>query len=267
MTISLLLSIGIFLIGLALGSFTSAAVYRLHTKEHKFIKGRSICPQCKMQLKVKDLIPLVSYFMLRGRCRYCQKEISYMYPTLELLFGGLLVAFFVKFPFFNEFLQFDGWNFLSFIIFAIYTFILLFTFFFDLHYLHVADEILLPGIFIGLLTSFLPGFPNLIDLLVGLLIGAGFFTIQYTLSRGKWVGAGDIRVGGFIGVILGWKLTILGLILSYIIGSVTSLILAIRRHQFRGIKIPFAPFLVTGTLLTIFFGQNILEWYMKFLGL
>lgn len=267
MAINLFLGIVIFIIGTALGSFTSVCVYRLHTKEHKVLKGRSFCPSCKVPLKPRDLIPLVSYIALRGRCRNCQADISYMYPLLELLNGGLLLALFVKYPFFNEFLQFDFDLLLQFLLFTFYTFILLFTFFFDLHYLHVADEVLLPGILVGLLTTFLPFTPNLIDMLIGILIGGGFFALQYALSKGKWVGSGDIRVGALIGVMFGWQLTLFALICSYIVGSIVAVTVGLKKGKFIGVKIPFAPFLVTGSFVTMFFGREILEWYLKFIGL
>lgn len=255
--------ITLFIFGTALGSFLSVVIYRLHHREKGIFKGRSHCVECRTPLQAKDLIPLISYITLRGKCRYCTKEISYMYPLLELVSGGLYALFFLKFPFFDEFLNFDGVLLIQYLLFGIYTFILLFTFFFDLHYRHVADEILLPAILLGLVATLVPGSPHIIDALIGLVIPVVFFGAQFVLSRGTWIGSGDLRVGAFMGVILGWKLVIVSLVLSYIIGSIVSILVAVKKHQFYGVKIPFAPFLVTGTFLTIFFGEKILRWYLS----
>lgn len=263
MTILIFFLIGLFILGTILGSFTSMLVYRLHAKEHPVFKGRSICPQCKTRLSAKDLIPLVSYLLLRGKCRHCKQGISYMYPLIELLNGSLLVLLFLKFPFVDNMLIFDVNMLIFYILYAFYTLILLFTFFFDLHYKHVADEILLPGILIGLLATFHPKSPHFVDALIGLAIPVLFFSLQYLLSKGTWIGAGDIRVGAFMGVILGFKLVIVALVISYLIGSIISIFIALKLHKFTGVKIPFAPFLVAGTFLTIFFGDRILNWYLS----
>lgn len=258
----------IFILGTVLGSATSVFIYRLHAGKNAF-KGRSMCPACEAPLKAKDLVPIFSFLLLRGKCRYCGKEISWMYPFLELLFGILLVIFFLKYPFVDEFLNFDGGNLAHFLLYTFYTGVLLFTFFFDLHYLKVADEILLPAILIGLIATISPRpeTPDFYHALVGMLIAASFFGIQYFISRGKWMGEGDIRVGAFMGVILGYPLIIVALVLSYLVGSIGSIFVAVKKHQFHGLKVPFAPFLVIGTFLTIFYGQQILDWYLRTLML
>lgn len=263
-----LFSLILFILGAAIGSFTSVIIYRLHSHRKGIFRGRSSCPECEMQLKPLDLVPILSYLTLRGKCRYCSKEISYMYPLLELLTGFLFVLLFFKFPFADQALHFSGTLLGLYLLYAFYAFVLIFTFFFDLHYLKVSDEILLPAILIGLIATIAtPLTPHIFDALIGAGISVAFFGLQILVSKGTWVGLGDLRVGAFMGVILGWKLTVVALFLSYLIGSVVSLGIVIRKRKFVGVKIPFAPFLVSGTIISIFFGEAILGWYLRGLGL
>lgn len=257
----------LFIIGAAVGSFTSVVIYRLHHKKKGILRGRSACTECETELKSLDLIPIVSFLSLRGKCRYCSKEISYMYPLLELITGGLFALLFLKFPFFNSALQFSGVIFGMYCLYAFYVFVLVFTFFFDLHYLKVSDEILLPAILIGLIATIAtPLTPHFFNAVMGAAVAVAFFGAQFLISKGTWIGLGDLRIGAFMGVIFGWKLTIVALFLSYLIGSVVSIFIIARKKKFRGVKIPFAPLLVTGTLVTIFFGDAILQWYLRGLG-
>lgn len=253
----------LFIVGAAVGSFTSVVIYRLHKGKHGILRGRSACPECEKDLQPLDLVPIVSYLTLRGKCRYCSKEISYMYPLLEAISGVIFASLFFMFPFFNSALQFSGTNMGLYLLHAFYSFVLIFTFFYDLHYLRVADEILLPAILIGLIATIAyPLTPHFLDALLGAAIAVAFFGLQILLSKGKWLGLGDLRVGAFMGVILGWKQVILALVLSYFIGSFVALFVAVHKKKFKGVKIPFAPLLVTGTFITLFFGQEILHWYL-----
>lgn len=260
-------SIVLFLLGAAVGSFTSVMIYRLHHSKGGIFRGRSACPNCETKLAPLDLIPIISYLTLRGKCRYCSKEISYMYPILEVLTGFIFVLLFFKFPFVDNALHFSVSLSGLYLLYAFYSFVLIFTFFFDFHYLKVSDEILLPAILIGLIATIAqPLTPHIFDALIGAAIAVAFFGLQILISKGTWVGLGDLRVGALMGVVLGWKLTLVALFISYLIGSVVSLFIIIRKRKFVGVKIPFAPFLVTGTFVTIFFGEAILAWYLKGLG-
>lgn len=269
MPLTLAVVLGLFILGACVGSFTSVVIYRLHSRKSGIITGRSQCTTCEVPLKALDLVPVLSYLTLRGKCRYCSTSISYMYPFLEIVSGALFAALFFKFPFVDvATLQFSESLLGMYLLYAVYAFILLFTFFFDLHYMKVADEILLPAILLGLIATIAaPLTPFLIDALLGLCVAVGFFGLQVLVSKGKWVGMGDLRVGAFMGVILGWKLTLVALFISYILGSVIALVVVLRHKKIMGIKIPFAPFLVTGTVVTLFFGEKMLAWYLTSLGL
>lgn len=264
MTLTIFFIALLFIFGAAVGSFTSVVIYRMHTQEKGILTGKSKCTSCKTPLKPLDLIPIASYLFLRGKCKYCNKEISYMYPLLELMTGLLFSLLFLKFQFVDSNLVFSEKILGMYALYAVYTFILVFTFFYDLHYLKVADEILLPAILIGLIATLAtPLTPHIFDALIGAGIGIAFFGIQILVSRGTWVGMGDLRIGAFMGVILGWKLIIVALFVSYLLGSVISIIIVLKKKQFFGIKIPFAPFLVIGTFITIFIGEEILKWYLN----
>ncbi len=259
--------IALFILGAAVGSFISVFIYRLHAGKKGIISGRSHCPDCEEKLAPLDLIPIVSFLVLRGKCRYCSKEISYMYPLLEIMTGTLFSLLFLKFPFFDATLNFSEVMLGMYALFAAYFFVLVFTFFYDLHYLQIADEILLPAIIIGLIATIAtPLTPNIFDALLGAAIALLFFGAQFLFSKGTWIGLGDLRVGAFMGVILGWKMLLVALVLSYLLGSFVSLFIAAKKKKFLGIKIPFAPFLVGGTLVTIFFGDQVLAWYLQTLG-
>lgn len=269
MILKTLIFAGLFVFGACAGSFLSVLIYRLHANETGILRGRSKCVSCKTQLKPLDLIPLISYLTLRGKCRYCNKEISYMYPLIEIATGALFALLFIKFPFIDAAtLQFSETTLAMYALYAFFTLTLVFTFFFDLHYMQVADEILLPAILIGLIATIAaPLTPNIIDALLGAAVAIAFFGLQILFSKGKWVGTGDLRVGAFMGVMLGFKPTIVALFLSYMIGSIVSIFIIIRTRKFGGVKIPLAPFLVMGTFLTIFFGQDILAWYLNAISL
>lgn len=263
MFLTFLYFLSLFILGAAVGSFTSVLIYRLHSGKKGIFRGRSHCPECETQLRPIDLVPIASYLSLRGQCRYCSKEISWMYPLLEIVSGGIFALVFVKFPFIDAQLNFDTAAIGLYLLHAFYAFVLIFTFFYDLHYYKVADEILLPAILIGLIATIaFPLTPHFFDAIIGAGLALAFFGFQYLASRGKWIGLGDLRVGAFMGVILGWKMFLVALFVAYILGSVVSIIVAATKKKFFGVKIPFAPLLVTGTFAALFFGQELLDWYL-----
>lgn len=267
MTLTPLFLLVLFCLGAAVGSFISVLLYRLHSKQKGILTGRSKCRDCEKPLSPLDLIPIASYLMLRGKCRYCNKEISYMYPVLEMVTGGLFALLFLKFPFLNNALQFSGQELGLYLLYGFYAFVLIFTFFYDLHYLEISDEILLPAILVALIATLgFPVTPHITDALIGGLIGTAFFGFQYLISKGTWVGLGDLRMGAFMGVILGWKLVLVALFVSYMLGSVVAIFVAAKKKKFKGVKIPFAPILATGTFVTIFFGESLMSWYLRGLG-
>lgn len=263
MNIHIVLIVFVGLVGMAFGSFLSVAIHRMHVEKTSWVKGRSHCPKCMSPLRWHDLIPLLSYLLLRGKCRDCGESISYMYPLMELLTGVMCALIFVKFPFYNSELLLSETNLWLFLLYFFYTIVLMFTFFYDIKYMEVSDTVLVPTIVIALIATIgSPLTPSLPDALIGAAIPVAFFSLQIILSKGKWIGGGDIRVGALMGAILGWQLVIVALFASYIIGSIVSIGIALKKETIRGIQVPFAPFLVIGTFVALFFGNVIIQWYL-----
>lgn len=236
-------------LGLIVGSFLSMLIPRLHNDEKGIVFGRSHCSRCKHVLTAKELIPLVSYLVQGGKCKKCKKSIGAVYPLTELataLTFGALFAYTMYWP--------------EFLIYAILFSILIFIFVYDLRYKEIHDAVMLPGIFLAFAASFLVGDP--ISSLIGAAIGVGFFGIQWLISRGQWVGSGDMRIGAFMGFMLGWEKMILALVFAYILGSIIGVALLASKKADRKTALPLGPFLVAGTVVAFFWGQNLIEWYL-----
>lgn len=248
-----------FIFGLAIGSFLNCLIYRLYHK--KSLWGRSFCPQCGHRISWYDNIPLISFIVLRARCRHCRQKISWQYPLIELATGFFFIAGFL-----NTLNQFTIYN-LQFIIFlirnwlAIATFIFIFVY--DLKYLIIEDVIILPVAAIIFILNIILGQP-ILWLLLAITLAAGFFLGQYLLTRGKAIGLGDFRIGILMGALLGWPQILCAIFLAYIIGAPVCLLLLSFRLKKMSSLVPLGPFLSIGTLITLFFGQQILDWYLRF---
>lgn len=242
----------IFLLGLCLGSFLITFLFRTHSKK-SILKERSACDNCHQKIWWRDLIPVLSFLFLKQRCRFCEQKISWKYPVVEFLTGVLFLGIFAFHPEFS----FSKELFRDFFI----VFFLEIIFLSDIWY----GEIPLEGTFF---PAFLVGVGSLVfgwhtpgGLLKGVLFGGGFFGLQFLLSRGKGIGEGDIAVGIFMGVILGWPLTLIAVFLAYIGAAVVLVPFFLLKKINKQSKIPFGTFLVPATLFTLLFGQTILKWW------
>lgn len=263
----ILTAIFIFFIGAIIGSFLSVVIYRTHHRDQKIIFSRSICPHCKKQLKWRYLIPLFSWLFLRGKCGYCGKKISPHYFALEITTGLATLALFLNYNFLSvteTFIFTIDWKILSlFFFYLIEIVFLILIFFYDLLYKEIPDRISIPAIALALVGSPLIAGLSWITVLSGGIIIALFFLLQFIVSRGTWIGGGDIRLGLLMGAFLGLQKGILALILGYFIGSIISIFLLITKQATRKTAIPFGPFLVIGTLIALFYGTEILEYYSQ----
>jgi prepilin signal peptidase PulO-like enzyme (type II secretory pathway) len=246
----IIFSIVALFLGLVFGSFLNVLIPRLHSGEGGILTGRSHCPKCNTTLTPLDLIPVLSYLFTRGKCRHCKTKVSLWYPIVEITVGltFLLLSFYFRTPF--EWIEH-----------AFYFYILLFIFFFDLKHSEIHDGVLIPAIVIAAGLCFL--MPDPLSHLIGGLIGFVFFGAQYVLSKGKWIGAGDMRIGAFMGLILGWQLTLVALFISYILGSIIGIFLMLCKEVKGRSAVPLGPFLVIGTFITFFYGEVILRWYLS----
>lgn len=247
----------IFLIGLAIGSFLNVVIYRLPKGEEIIFKP-SHCPKCKQKIKPLDLIPILSYIILRGKCRYCKEKISFQYPLVELLAGLSLTGIYYRF----------GWAEPVHTI-AMMTLILIFivVLFIDLYHYIIPNEIIIFGLITGFIFGILKGKNFLIDSSLGFLIGILTFflivVIGELLMKAEAMGMGDVKLMGIVGLFLGWKLTILSMFLAFITGSIVSIFLLVAKIKGRRDQIPFGPFIAIGSTIAFLWGNQILSWYFN----
>ncbi len=251
----------IFAIGLSIGSFLNCALYRFKIK--KAMTGSSFCPHCKHDLSALDLVPLFSFLSLGGKCRYCGQKISRQYPLVELLTG---ILFLQTFLFLSPKSIID---YLLMLLVLICFSLLVFIFTYDLKYFIIPNEIIYPAMgtalfWITLKSFFENDFSLLINhLAAGFLIFVFFFLI-FWLSKGKGIGFGDVRYAFFLGLFLGFPDSLVALFFSFTIGAIVGIFLIITKKKNRKDTLPFAPFLVIGTYLAFFYGQEIINWYFNF---
>lgn len=245
------MTILLFLFGLSVGSFLNVVIYRSKIKKSIF-RPQSFCPQCKHKLSWYDLIPVLSFILLRGKCRYCQKKISLQYPLVEIACGVLFVLFYLKSLTFNWALAFN----------LFFVSILIIIFVYDLKYYLILDKIILIGATLAVVASIFLGKPKFPVSLLGSLIAGGFFALIVLVSQGKWMGGGDVKLGFLIGLILGWPKVLLALGLAFMLGSIVGLILIAFKKKTLKSPVPFGTFLSTAALITILEGERILDWYL-----
>ena len=251
----------IFVFGLILGSFLNAVIYRLSVSASAF-SGRSRCPHCKHVLHSIDLVPLVSFLFLRGQCRFCGKKISWQYPLIEATTASLLVLIFFRFN--SQVAGIQNWfDVATVTLFTAYL-IVIFTYDF-LHYL-ILDKVVLPAIVIAFVLNTVRGV-SWTSMVLGALVCGGFFALQYAVSRGRWIGGGDIRLGVLMGTMLAWPLSAVALFFAYISGAVVGLFLIMFGRKTLGSKIPFGTFLSVATYVTLLYGSDALNWYRNMTGL
>jgi leader peptidase (prepilin peptidase)/N-methyltransferase len=242
-------------VGLCVGSFLNVCIYRLPRRE-SLVHPRSRCTSCGRQLTSLDNIPVFSWLALRGRCRTCGAAVSAMYPIVEIVTAAVFVAAYALY----------GLTPLG-VVRVAFACALIVLFVIDLQHRILPNAITLPGIVIGFLCSlFLP--PGWRDSLIGIVVGGGIlFTIAEAYYRVRGVeglGMGDVKLLGMIGAFLGWKLVILTLILSSLVGSVVGLGLISSGRGDMKLALPFGTFLAIGAVFAATWGDPIVNWYAGF---
>ena len=243
----------IFVIGLVIGSFSNVCIYRIPRNE-SLVRPGSHCPQCSKPIPFYDNIPVISYILLKGKCRYCGKPIPLQYPIVELATGLFYLALYLFF----------GLQMIT-IIYMILCTLLIIISFIDLKERIIPDVLSLPFIAIGFLLSFFLKTISPIDSLLGILAGGGSLLIIAIagtyLFKKEAMGGGDIKLAAMIGAFLGWQLTLLSLFLGFFLGSIIGVIVLIINKGKSDI-VPFGPFIALGAMLSIFWGQAIIHWYL-----
>jgi len=240
--------------GAMVGSFLNVCIHRL-PKEESIVRPGSHCPKCNTPIQFYDNIPLLSYLLLRGKCRYCQVSISIQYPMVEAITAlssfFLFITFGVSLSFFYYF---------SFVAALIAITVI------DLYHQIIPDVISLPGIGIGLLGSLIIPRITFFESLIGIISGGGSLflvaTIYKWLFKRDGMGGGDVKLLAMIGAFLGWKAVILTILLSSFIGSIIGItVMLIKGKDFK-YAIPFGPFLSLGAVISLFWGENLISWYL-----
>ena len=245
----------IFIFGLIIGSFLNVVVLRLKANE-QFTRGRSRCPHCRHFLGFWDLLPVVSFIFLLGKCRYCHKPIAWQYPLVELAAALVfVVGFFHYFP-----VSYQAAALPAYLAYLVFVCFLIIIFVYDLKYYLILDSVTLSGFILALLFNLWLGRP-LGNLLLASIIIAGFFALQFIFSKGKWIGGGDIKLGLVIGAMLGWPMALTALILAYLLGSVVGLILIAAKKKGWQSEMPFGTFLALTTWAVLLWGDSIVNWY------
>jgi leader peptidase (prepilin peptidase)/N-methyltransferase len=243
----------IFVLGSIVGSFCNVVIYRL-PQEKSIVTPGSQCRSCGNSIRPWDNLPLLSYFLLKGRCRSCREPISVRYPVVEFISGMLFMWLYFKFGFS-----------MSFAVYALMVSALLVVALIDFDHKIIPNTITLPGIAVGLGLSVwaLPITP--LASLLGLLIGGTLFYLIALVSKGG-MGGGDIKLIAMIGAFLGWQGALFTIFSGALVGSLVGMMLMLLGRKGRKDKVPFGPFLSCGAILFILSGDDLIQWYLNLLS-
>ncbi|MFQ6008142.1 MAG: prepilin peptidase [Candidatus Zixiibacteriota bacterium] len=253
--LQVIIFIWVGLLGLVIGSFLNVVIYRL-PRRIPFSFGRSVCTQCSTQLKWYHNIPVFSFIVLRGKCAFCGKRISFRYPVVEMINTLCYLYFYWYFGL--------SWDFA---VFALLSSVLLTIFFIDLDFQIIPDVITLPGLVLGLAVSLLPGGIGTLDAFIGMLVGG--VSLYLIALLGDWLfkresmGGGDIKMAAMLGTFLGWQKMFLIFIAAALIGLVASLVMMLFSAHIRKTRVvPFGPFLAMAAMIAILYGDRLISFYL-----
>jgi len=266
--------------GLCLGSFVNALVWRLHAQANyngkkkpsrsqiaqlSIATGRSICPHCKHQLAARDLIPVLSWLSLKGKCRYCHEPISPQYPIVEIATALLFIVSYICWPASLTGAQISIFGLWLLILVGFMALVI-----YDLRWQLLPNRIIYPlaavaaaSACINVAVADRPA-RALLSLLFAVAIGGGVFYVLFQVSEGKWIGGGDVRLGWLLGLVAGTpERSLLLIFLAALLGSLLSIPLLITKRLKRNSKVPFGPFLILAAVVVQLFGASILQWYQR----
>lgn len=248
-----LLDLYFLVVGLIVGSFLNVCIYRIPAGR-SIVRPASACGACGESIRWYDNVPVISYLLLRGRCRKCGASYSIRYPIVELLTGLVALALWVRF----------GLEPRTAIYFVFIASLLVITFI-DIDHRIIPDVISLPGIPLGFALSFLIPQFGWTDSLIGILAGGGalylVIYVYYMITGVVGMGLGDVKLLAMIGAFIGWQGVLFTIMASSLIGTVVGVAEMVRTRQGLKLAIPFGPFLAMGAVLYIFFGPQLIEWY------
>lgn len=276
----------LFILGLCLGSFVNALVWRLRQQElaktsRKSIKskvhtvgnnkvnlsittGRSICVHCGHELTAKDLIPVLSWLWLRGRCRYCHKAIGWQYPVVELLTAGLFLASYAFWP-----LEWDVAGIINFAVWLVMLVGFVALAVYDLRWMLLPNRLVYPMIVLAAALAVLNIWSaslsvTLFDTIFSVAIAGGLFYGLFLVSSGRWIGGGDVKLGFLIGLLLqDPSKAFLVLLTASLLGTLVIIPGMLLKKVTPKSRIPFGPFLITAAIFVQLFGTGIIAWYER----
>jgi len=235
--------------GLVLGSFLNVVIARLPERRSLWAP-RSACPGCGAAIAWYDNVPLLSFVLLRGRCRACAMPIPWRYPLVEATTAALLALAWVEFGPTLEFVVAG----------ALLTALIVITAI-DLRHQIIPDAITLPGIVAGVVANVATHHLSWAEVALGIALGGGVFFVIIVASRGG-MGAGDMKLGAMLGAFLGWKIALFGLMVGVVVGGAWAVILMALGVRGRKDAIPFGPFLAVGGAAALFWGEGVVQWYV-----
>jgi prepilin signal peptidase PulO-like enzyme (type II secretory pathway) len=268
-------------LGLCFGSFVNALVWRLYQQalpakkrvaklnELSISKGRSMCPHCKHTLAPLDLLPVVSWLMLGGRCRYCSKPIGLQYPAVEALTALVFVSSYLFWPF-----AFDTSGVFQLVCWLVAVIGLMALIVYDVRWMLLPDKVVFPLIALGVVKVlavslvFDGGIHNIIMAALSVAVAGGLFFVLYQLSRGTWIGGGDVKLGYALGLFIAKpELALLMLFVASVLGLVVALPGLASKKLSVTSRLPFGPMLIVATILVMLFGQNAVDAYLNMMTL
>jgi prepilin signal peptidase PulO-like enzyme (type II secretory pathway) len=274
-------------LGLSLGSFVNALVFRLHEQSKKstsrpvdqlssvqknfanlsILSGRSMCPNCGHQLSARDLVPIFSWILLKGRCKYCKKPIHWQYPAVELAAATVFVTSYLFWPgglhSHGSIVLFVAWLATSVGLLALLVC--------DFRWMLLPSKIIYPTLIIvvaGRLTYLIGYEPDhwhgLIKWILSVAVSSGLFWLIFMSSKGAWIGYGDVRLGLITGTVLADPLkSLLMVFVASLLGLIFTVpTMIVKRKGLTG-RIPYGPFLITATAIVLLFGQSAIDWYRR----
>jgi leader peptidase (prepilin peptidase)/N-methyltransferase len=251
--------LAIFILGAVIGSFLNVCIYRI-PEGQSIVSPPSACPRCGQRIRWYDNIPILSYLLLRGRCRSCGVAISWRYPLVEGLNGLLFVLLLLRF----------GLTPLLPVMLLLGAALVVITFI-DLDHQIIPDRISLTGIPIGFIASLLTGQPGWLSSLIGILAGGGSLLVIATLyekfSGKEAMGGGDVKLLAMLGAFLGWPSVPFIIFIGSLGGSLVGVPAMLLQKKGGDVRIPFGPFLAFAALLYIFAGDEIIRWYFSLGGM
>lgn len=257
MVATYLIEIFIFIFGLCIGSFLNVCIYRL-PKSDSIVHPRSMCPNCGALIRFYDNVPILSYILLGGKCRHCKSTISFRYPVIEFLSGISALGIFIKYG-----LSLEA------AVYYVFVAALLVITFIDIDHQIIPDVITLPGIPLFFVAGFALPELTVVESILGILIGGGSLFlvawVYHLLTRKEGMGGGDIKLLAMMGAVIGWQGVLFTIFVASAVGTLSGMLLMLKKRKTMKLAIPFGPFLAIGGTAYILFGPQLIAWYFYLL--